>query len=76
MQVLRKGDSGSAVRLVQEFLDDEGFYKGLIDGVFGKNTEESIITFQKQFNLKADGVVGSKTYEKFVEDKPFLESLL
>jgi lysozyme len=67
MQVLRKGDSGSAVRLVQEFLDDEGFYKGLIDGVFGKNTEESIITFQKQFNLKADGVVGSKTYEKFIE---------
>jgi peptidoglycan hydrolase-like protein with peptidoglycan-binding domain len=67
MQVLKKGDSGSATKLMQEFLDDEGFYKGLIDGSFGPKTEESVIKFQKQFNLKADGVVGSKTYAKFAE---------
>lgn len=67
MDVLRKGDFGKSVTLLQEFLNDEGFYKGLIDGDFGKKTEEAVINFQKQFNLTPDGVVGSKTWNKFSE---------
>lgn len=67
MRTLRKGSHGQEVVLVQEFLNDEGFYKGRIDGDFGPTTYAAVVNFQKQFNLTSDGVVGPNTYSKFKE---------
>jgi GH24 family phage-related lysozyme (muramidase) len=57
-ETLRKGDKSPAVRLLQQKL-------GLVvDGIFGIATETAVKKFQAANGLKADGVVGSKTWEK------------
>ncbi len=48
---------------VQICLQNAGFYKGKIDGLKGKSTKKAIKEFQKANGLKADGKVGSKTWE-------------
>ena len=48
---------------IQICLKNAGFYNGNIDGVKGKNTKKAIKEFQKANGLKADGVVGAKTWE-------------
>ena len=48
---------------IQICLQNAGFYKGQIDGVKGKSTKKAIKEFQKANGLKADGKVGSKTWE-------------
>ena len=61
--VLRQGSKGSEVRQVQEKLKRWGYYSGTVDGVFGSGTKKAVIAFQKKNGLKADGVVGAKTYQ-------------
>ncbi len=67
--VLRRGDSGSEVRLLQYILEYLSFfYPGIpivtVDGYFGEDTENSVIGFQKTFGLEADGVVGAATWNQ------------
>lgn len=52
--------SGDDVRKVQHALVKAGF-KLDVDGIFGKDTDAAIKQFQKQKNLKADGIVGQAT---------------
>lgn len=61
-RVVRKGDSGPAVRWVQGLLSNAGL-KTPVDGSFGQLTERNVIRFQKLHRLRADGVVGPKTWE-------------
>ena len=46
---------------IQQFLSDNGFNPGPIDGQSGAKTTASIKEFQKQAGLSADGVAGNKT---------------
>ena len=55
--------SKSHMKEVQICLQNAGFYKGKIDGVKGKSTKKAVKEFQKANGLKADGKVGSKTWE-------------
>ncbi len=48
---------------VQSALKTAGFYKGNIDGKIGPNTISAISAFQNANNLKADSIVGAKTWE-------------
>ena len=48
---------------IQACLKNAGFYKGKIDGVKGKATKRAVKEFQKANGLRADGTVGSKTWE-------------
>ena len=48
---------------IQACLKNAGFYKGKIDGVKGKGTRKAVKEFQAANGLKADGVVGPKTWE-------------
>lgn len=48
---------------IQACLKNAGFYKGKIDGVKGKGTKRAIKEFQAANGLRADGVVGPKTWE-------------
>ena len=49
---------------VQRALKSAGIYTGSIDGKVGPATKEAIIEFQKSHGLKADGVLGKKTWEE------------
>ncbi len=61
---VRKGDSGSAVLLIQEALNKKGVLpKVNEDGVFGTNTVTAVKTFQTQNNLDVDGIVGPDTFQ-------------
>ena len=57
------GSSGEEVILIQQKLSDLCYYSGDIDGIFGNGTKTAVIKFQKDNNLSADGIVGSKTLE-------------
>lgn len=59
----RPGKSKAHVKEIQVCLKNAGFYSGKIDGVKGRNTRKAIREFQKANGLKADGVVGNKTWE-------------
>jgi peptidoglycan hydrolase-like protein with peptidoglycan-binding domain len=48
---------------IQTCLKSAGFYHGAIDGVKGRATKKAIRAFQKANGLRADGVVGPKTWE-------------
>lgn len=47
---------------IQLALQKAGFYNGKIDGKIGPQSKQAIKKFQTGHNLKADGVVGEKTW--------------
>jgi N-acetylmuramoyl-L-alanine amidase len=55
--------SKESVRDIQTCLKNAGFYNGKIDGVKGRQTKRAIKDFQEANSLKADGVVGPKTWD-------------
>lgn len=61
--ILRYGNSGNAVKELQENLIKLGYSCGSYgaDGSFGMSTENAVRKFQKNNNLVADGVAGTKT---------------
>lgn len=61
---VRLGDKGQAVKRLQEILDTLGFDGGNNDGIFGPKTESVVKAFQVSKSLKADGIVGPKTWDK------------
>ena len=66
--VLRRGDSGNNVRLVQYYLRVLGAYYAEIpvitdDGIFGPATEDAVIAAQKLFGLTPDGIIGEQTWD-------------
>ena len=56
--------SKMTVRQIQGALKNAGYYDGAIDGKMGPKTKEAIKEFQKEYGLKPDGVVGTKTRSK------------
>ena len=67
---LRQGDSGSQVKTLQQKLIEIGFLKDSADGIFGKKTAAAVAAFQRANDLKADGIVGSKTQAKLNSSAP------
>ncbi len=61
MALLAEGDSGDAVRDLQNRLAVEQCYNGPISGYFGSLTQQGVIACQQKFGLTPDGVVGPKT---------------
>jgi chitosanase len=51
---------GDDVRALQQALTDAGFMLR-VDGIFGRQTDRRVRTFQKAQGLKADGIVGPVT---------------
>ena len=47
--------SKTDIRFVQQFLKDNRFYFGKIDGRFGKESKEALKAYQKSISLPADG---------------------
>lgn len=60
LPTLRKGSTGGSVRTLQYLLNSR--YGIQVDGKFGPTTEKYVKKFQAAKGLRADGVVGDKTW--------------
>jgi peptidoglycan hydrolase-like protein with peptidoglycan-binding domain len=63
--VVKAGQSGERVRVVQLLLNQRG-YRVSVDGKFGKSTTTAVQSFQRANRLTADGHVGANTWQKLV----------
>ena len=63
---------GQPVRSLQTFLREISRYYGCIppvipDGIYGSQTRDSVIAFQKSFALEGTGEVDNNTWDKIIE---------
>ena len=66
-ETLHKGNHDQNVKNLQKILHQEGYYKSKPTGYFGKATEKAVKSFQKDNELKVDGLVGPETKGKLTE---------
>lgn len=59
-KVLKRGDSGSSVKELQNLLNQNGA-KLDVDGVFGPNTQSALVNYQRKNGLTVDGMYGPET---------------
>lgn len=57
----RLGSTGEEVRRVQTKLRSLGFYKGSVDGIYGTQTRNAVLAFQRSCGITADGIAGKQT---------------
>lgn len=84
--MLKKGSKGPLVVELQSLLILHGFLeKGQADGDFGPKTEAAVLQFQAANDLKADGIVGPRTWaelrvakriDPFNSERPDLAALV
>ncbi len=67
LPLIRIGSQGSVVAAWQSFLKDGEFPIGVVDGDFGKQTDQATHNYQQRNGLTADGLVGNNTYSKALE---------
>ncbi|MBG9375522.1 peptidoglycan-binding protein [Panacibacter sp. DH6] len=61
MKTLKKGSKNADVKFLQQSLAKLGYVIS-VDGIFGNDTERTVIRFQNDNDLSPDGVVGSNTW--------------
>lgn len=83
---MRRGDSGANVLTFQYYLSIIADFYATVptivpDGVFGEQTENAVIAFQRTFGLDPDGIVGDQTWNQMydaylgiVRDNPYTPS--
>jgi peptidoglycan hydrolase-like protein with peptidoglycan-binding domain len=60
-QALRVGSTGAHVTQLQNMLKKAG-YNIVADGIYGKQTEAAVKSFQKKMGITSDGIAGKQTY--------------
>lgn len=70
--VLRQGARGQDVVTLQYLLNLISRYIPAVpaptqDGIFGSNTRQSVIAYQRQMGLNPDGIVGARTWESLYQ---------
>ena len=63
--IFKQGKRSQKVRVLQGLLNINGAHLAL-DSYFGRSTQNAVSRFQKSAGIKADGVVGSQTWEKLI----------
>ena len=63
MQILKRGDRGPAVEILQLGLIRSGYLAGPPDGVFGPVTLAALLRFQRRFGVTATGETDGPTWE-------------
>lgn len=69
--LLFNGSEGVAVSYLQSYLNQFGYYSGIIDGYYGPITERAVLQLQKETDITVDGIVGPQTWgsiEKLYEN--------
>ncbi|MGZ4333023.1 MAG: peptidoglycan-binding protein [Gaiellaceae bacterium] len=65
-RVLRHGDFGFDVSVLQFLLTRHHVYAGALDGYFGKETAAALRRYQRLMHLQADSIVGPRTMSTIV----------
>jgi N-acetylmuramoyl-L-alanine amidase len=55
------GSQGAEVKSIQTKLNEQNYYKGKIDGIYGSQTKDAVKRFQTVKGLTPDGIAGPKT---------------
>lgn len=63
VKVLRKGSTGTLVKILQAFLVCHGYTTAYVDGDFGSGTETAVKAMQKRYGLEVDGEAGQQTFK-------------
>lgn len=71
---LKRGSTGEEVVKLQTRLAELGYYNGVIDGDFGKGTEEAFKLFQQTAGLYVDGLAGNDVKYLYADDAPKYEA--
>ena len=64
--LIKQGSKNTYVMILQDALNNMGRFLS-IDGIFGKNTKDAVINFQRYYGLSVDGIVGCNTWRKLVD---------
>ena len=64
--LLQYGASGNITKILQQRLTNLGYSTNGIDGMFGQNTKQAVMNFQKSRKLSVDGIVGKNTWSKLL----------
>jgi peptidoglycan hydrolase-like protein with peptidoglycan-binding domain len=64
LPIIKIGSEGPIVRAWQSFLKNAEFPIDVVDGDFGKQTDQATRSYQQRNGLTADGVVSNTTYAK------------
>lgn len=70
--VLKEGDTGEQVGLIQYYLSVIGYFDDNIpvpgiNRLYDENTKNAVLAFQRQYGLTEDGEVGRETFNKITE---------
>lgn len=57
------GSTGGEVTQIQQRLAELGYNPGEADGIYGTNTKNAVIAFQRDYGLSDDGIAGPNTLE-------------
>lgn len=63
-RVVKKGQTGNLVKILQGALICLGYDTGGFDGIFGGQTEAAVRSFQRSKGLSVDGQAGKNTFAK------------
>lgn len=66
LRVIRKGDTGEDVKVLQAALGIAGYYVGSINGIFSRVLEDAVKDYQKSVGVSVDGIVGKNTWAKLL----------
>lgn len=66
--LIRQGSISTYVLIAQDDLNTLGYRTGGLDGIFGGQTRNAVISYQRSVGLSADGIVGCDTWRSLQED--------
>ncbi len=65
---LRQGSKGVYVLIAQDGLNTLGYRAGSLDGIFGTQTRNAVIAYQRAKGLNPDGIIGCVTWRSLQQD--------
>lgn len=63
---VRFGSKGNYVCVAQDALNTLGYETGGLDGIFGTQTRNAVLTFQSRNGLSTDGILGPLTWSRLM----------
>ena len=65
---IKQGSKGVYVLVAQDGLNTLGFRTGGLDGIFGNQTRNAVIAYQRSRGLIEDGIIGCNTWRSIQEN--------
>lgn len=66
--LLKRGSISNYVLIAQDDLNTLGFQTGGLDGIFGSQTRNAVLQYQRSRSLSADGIIGCNTWRSLQEN--------